>query len=278
MLMLSAVAARLGGPDTGEEQRQVNQVIKEARYRDGLTLHTAQAVRGDDILGHLLDHEPTVLHFSGHASDTGLYVLTPDGGDAPLVTEGLADLLAAAGKKVRLVVINACGTDLIAQELAKVAGCAIGYPGTVGDQVATTFAAQFYRCVGAGMALGPAHRAAAAVIRMYGAGESEIPVLHSVPETDPDTLHLLHPAYLPPPPEQGRVPNATAFLASRAGAKRYTVLVTGTTASEAHLRATLADKNMDVQWLQLDDGSESEQPTRINGTSHDPETARDEPG
>jgi len=253
--MLSAVAARLGGPDTGEEQRQVTQVIKEARYRDGLALHTAQAVRGDDILGHLLDHEPTVLHFSGHASDTGLYALAADGGDAPLITEGLADLLAAAGSKIRLVVINACGTDLIAQELAKVTGCAIGYPGRVPDQVAITFATQFYRCVGAGMPVGPAYRASAAVIRMYGAAEHEIPVLYSIAEADPDTLHLLHPAYFAPPPEQGRVPDATAFLAGRYGSKRYTVLVTGTTASEADLRATLADHNMDVQWLQLEDGT-----------------------
>lgn len=44
--VLSAVAGRLGGPDTGEEQRQVDRVVREARYRDGPALHTAQAVRG----------------------------------------------------------------------------------------------------------------------------------------------------------------------------------------------------------------------------------------
>ncbi|MEU7193263.1 hypothetical protein AB0B04_06855 [Streptomyces xinghaiensis] len=250
--MLSAVATRLGGPDTGTEQRQVDQVIRAARYRNGLALHTAQAVRGDDILGHLLDYEPTVLHFSGHASDTGVRVLAPDGGDVPLVTRGLADLLAAAGKKVRLVVLNACGTDFIARDLAQVTGCAIGYPGEVGDQTAITFAAQFYRCVGAGMAVGPAHRAAAAVIRMYGAGDGEIPVLHPGPAANPDILSLLHPAHLPPPPAQGRVPNTTAFLAHRTGTKRYYALVTGTTDSEEHLRAELASRNMNAQWIQVE--------------------------
>ncbi len=254
--MLSAVATRLGGPDTGEEQRQVDQIIRAARYRDGLALHTAQAVRGDDILGHLLDHEPTVLHFSGHASDTGLRVLTSDGGDAPMVTRGLADLLAAAGKAVRLVVLNACGTDPIARELAQATGCAIGYPGKVGDQTAITFAVQLYRCIGAGMAVGPAHQAAVAVTRMYGAGDGELATLHHGRSVDPATLHIVHPAHLVPLPEPGRVPNPTAFLAHRTGAKRYAALVTGTTESEANLRAELADRNMDAQWIQLEEGTE----------------------
>ncbi|MFD9398161.1 CHAT domain-containing protein [Streptomyces sp. NPDC060011] len=256
VLMLSAVATRLGGPDTGSEQRQVHQAIRAARYREGLALHTEQAVRGDDILGHLLDHEPTVLHFSGHASDTGVRVLASDGGDVPLVTQGLAELLAAAGKRLRLVVLNACGTDAVARELAQVTGCAIGYPGEVGDQMAITFAAQFYRCVGAGMAIGPAHQAAAAVIRMYGAEDGEIPILHPGPGADPDVLSLLHPAHLPPPPEQGQVPNTTAFLAHRTGAKRYYALVTGVTDSEERLRAELSSRNMNAQWIQVENNRE----------------------
>ncbi|MFF8424450.1 hypothetical protein ACF07Y_04735 [Streptomyces sp. NPDC016566] len=228
VLMLSAVAGRLGGPDTGEEQRQVDRVIREARYRDGLTLRTAQAVQGEDILGHLLDHEPTVL----------------------------GDLLAAAGKKVRLVVLNACGTDLIAQDLAEVTGCAIGYPAKVSDRMAITFATQFYRCVGAGIPVGPAHEAARAVIRMYGADENELPILRHSPAVNMDALHLLHPAFLPPPPAQGRIPDATAFLARGAGTKRYTLLATGTTDSETNLRAELASRDMNVQWIQLEETTE----------------------
>jgi hypothetical protein len=256
VLMLSAVAARPGGPDTGQEQRQVEQAIRAARYRDGLALRTAQSVQGDDLLGHLLDHEPAVVHFGGHADAGGLRVLTADGGDAPLVTEGLADLLGAAGARLRLVVLNACGTDSAARDLARVAGCAIGYPGRVNDRTAVTFAAQFYRCVGAGMAVGPAHRAATAVVRMYGAGESEIPVLHPGPGVNPDALSILAPAHFVPPPEQGRVPNATAFLARPTKSMHYTLLVTGSTDSEAGLRADLASMNMDVQWVRFEEGTE----------------------
>ncbi|MFI6153033.1 hypothetical protein ACIBCA_10100 [Kitasatospora sp. NPDC051170] len=179
-------------------------------------------------------------------------VATPDGGEAPLVTRGLADLLTAVGKKVRLVVLNACGTDPIAQDLAQVTGCAIGYPGKVDDRTAVTYAAQFYRRIGAGQAVGPAHPAAVAVIRMYGAGEHEIPELRCRPGANRDALHLLHPVHLPPLPEPGRVPDPTAFLAHRAGAKRYTVLLTGTTDSETHLRAELAGRNMSIQWIQVE--------------------------
>ncbi|MFD7029535.1 CHAT domain-containing protein [Streptomyces sp. NPDC059917] len=262
VLMLSAVATRLGGPDTGAEQREVVQVLRSARYREALTVHTAQAVRGEDILEHLLDRTPTVVHFSGHATDGGLRVLTVDGGDAPLVTAGLGDLLAAAGKGVRLVLLNACATSGVAEELAVTSGCAIGYPGRVGDGMAITFACQFYRCIGAGYAVGPAHRAAVAVTRMYGAEPGELAVLHHGPEVDPETWHLLHPAHLVPLPGTGIVPDPTAFLARRAGAKRFTAVVTGTTNSEALLRSALASTgDLEVQWIRIDDDTSTDHRT-----------------
>ncbi|MFJ7207135.1 CHAT domain-containing protein [Streptomyces sp. NPDC098789] len=259
VLMLSAVGTRLGGPDTGEEQRQVAQVVRSARYRDGLAVHTAQAVRGEDILEHLLERAPTVVHFSGHATDDGLRVLTTDGGDAPLVTAGLGDLLAAAGKGVRLVLLNACATNGAAEELARTAGCAIGYPGRVQDVMAITFAREFYRCVGAGLAVGPAHSAAVAVTVMYGAGAGERAVLHHAPGVDPETWHLLHPAHMVPLPGAGNVPDPTAFLAQRAGAKPFIALVTGTTNSEARLRSTLASTgDLEVQWIRIDDDTSTD--------------------
>jgi hypothetical protein len=54
------------------------------------------------------------------------------------------------------------------------------------------------------------------------------------------------------------VPDPTAFLAYRAGAKRFTAVVTGTTISETVLRSTLASAvgDLEVQWVQIDDTAE----------------------
>lgn len=252
--MLAAVAPHLGGPNTADEQRQVSDSIRASRYRDGLKLQPAQAVRGEDILGLVLDHAPTVIHFSGHATVDGLRVLTSDGGDAPMVTAGLGELLTSVGKAVRLAVLNACDSSAIAEELAQCVGCAIGYQGRVRDGLAQDFARDFYRCIGTGLAVGPAHRAAAAVAKQYGATDAELPRLHARADVDPETTYLLHPAHMPPLPGPGRLPNATAFLARRAAAKPFTVLLTGITDSEDGLRSRLSSAitDVEIQWIQID--------------------------
>ncbi|MFF8768587.1 CHAT domain-containing protein [Kitasatospora sp. NPDC015120] len=252
ILMLSAVAVRLGGPDTGEEQRQVTQTLRAARFRDGIRLETGQALQGKDILGHLLHHNPNVLHLSGHADESGLRVLTPAGGDAPMATKGLANLLAEVGKEVRLAFLNACATGAVARELAEVVGCAIGHPAKVRDDMAIMFADHFYQCIGTGMTVGPSFRAAQAALGMYVTDEASLPVLHHRADVNPDALHLLHPAFMPPPSAPGRAPDATAFLARRAGAKQFIALVTGSAESEAELRAEFIEKNVDILWIRED--------------------------
>ena len=42
--------------------------IRSAEYRDTLELVSAWAVRPDDLQQLLLQHQPHVVHFSGHGS------------------------------------------------------------------------------------------------------------------------------------------------------------------------------------------------------------------
>ncbi|MEU9306234.1 CHAT domain-containing protein [Streptomyces sp. NPDC048256] len=269
VLMLSAVGTQRGGPDTGREQREVAQVIQVVRYREALALQTAPAVQGEDILPLLLAHDPTVLHFSGHAANDGLRVLTADGGDAPLDTDGLGELLAAAAKGIRLAVLNACYTEAAADKLAQITGCAIGYPERVDDQTTIAFARSLYHCVGTGMSVGAAHRAAVASLWTFGTPEHLRPRLKSRPDVEPEACFLLNAAHQVPATRPGALPDPTALTARQAGsAKKFTALITGTAASEATLRAGLASTfdGMEVEWMRFDDTDNTMQSPGREGT------------
>ena len=53
------------------EAKKVEQVLERARKRDDFKLVTKWAVTDVDLRRALLDHEPEIVHFSGHGTGTG---------------------------------------------------------------------------------------------------------------------------------------------------------------------------------------------------------------
>ena len=54
-----------------DEVKKVEQVLERARKRDDFKLVMKWAVTDDDLRRALLDHEPEIVHFSGHGTGTG---------------------------------------------------------------------------------------------------------------------------------------------------------------------------------------------------------------
>lgn len=50
----------------GEEIREIKEGLKRAKRREQFIIETVEAVRYRDISRSLLEHEPQILHFSGH--------------------------------------------------------------------------------------------------------------------------------------------------------------------------------------------------------------------
>src|SRR5687768_14148363 len=53
-----------------EESRAIDQALRQAEYRDRFEIRQHWAVRIADLQGHLLRHQPHIVHFSGHGSKT----------------------------------------------------------------------------------------------------------------------------------------------------------------------------------------------------------------
>jgi hypothetical protein len=159
-----------------EEIRAITAQIRSADYRDALELVSGWAVRPDDLQQLLLQHKPQIVHFSGHGTlklasrvtaqnilpsapdmdvnivgRVGQLELTGEDGQVhPTSKAALLNLFNVLSDRVRLVLLNACHSEGIAETLAEVIPCTIGMNGEISDDAAIAFSTAFYRGLGFG--------------------------------------------------------------------------------------------------------------------------------
>src|SRR3989442_15233489 len=77
-----------------EEMHAIEQKLRAAEHRAALVFRSAWAVRPDDLLQLLNQHQPHIVHFSGHGSGKGLSLVGNDGRDNLGTTRALKMLFA----------------------------------------------------------------------------------------------------------------------------------------------------------------------------------------
>jgi esterase/lipase superfamily enzyme len=128
------------------EVREIKQRLGEAEAGRQYRVETEWAVRATDLSKLLMQHEPVIVHFSGHGSPTGDIVLQDEmGKPAPLALNRLAHLFQILKSSPDCVVLNACYSLEKANALANHVGCVVGMEKAIGDPSAMRFAAGFYR-------------------------------------------------------------------------------------------------------------------------------------
>lgn len=133
--------------------------------RDQLRFESRWATSVDDLLRHLTERQPTVLHFSGHGRGTGELILQDEhGAPQPLSTRALARVIGAAAHNVRLIVLNACYSTAQAAALCREVECVIGMDGAIADRAARVFATRLYGALGSGRSVGNAVEQAIAAL------------------------------------------------------------------------------------------------------------------
>ncbi|WP_409055519.1 diguanylate cyclase domain-containing protein [Streptomyces sp. SYP-A7185] len=151
ILLVAANPADTGRLALDEEMRLIQQRTEQSPHAGQLEFVPVWAARADDLLREINRHAPTMLHFSGHSSLSGLELVGDDkrakvvSGEAVL---RLLDLPAAASVKV--VLLNSCYSSTMAKAIAHETRCAIGTIEPWGDEQAALFSASFYRAFGFG--------------------------------------------------------------------------------------------------------------------------------
>jgi hypothetical protein len=158
--MILFVAANPDGTDPlrlGEECAEIQRELKMTPHRDDFQFESRWAVSIDELMRHMMELDPTVMHVSGHGDCSGGVLLQDEQGRAqPVSARALAMMVEAAARRVRVVVLNACYTTIQADALRAKVDCVVGMTGAIGDVAARAFAIRFYGALGNRRSIGNA--------------------------------------------------------------------------------------------------------------------------
>jgi len=165
------LAANPSGTDPralDREARAMQVELQRSGFRERFELVTRWAAEPLDLLRELRAIKPTVFHFSGHGGQDGLFFQSPSG-DVRVVSPGaIAETFGAVGSSVKLVVLNACYSDVQADALLAHVGCVVGMNGGIHDDAARNFAIGFYGGLGERESVAAAYKQGCAAINLEG--------------------------------------------------------------------------------------------------------------
>jgi CHAT domain-containing protein len=160
-----------------EEFRDIQTKIRAADCRDQVVLVSKWAMRADDLLQALNEHQPQIVHFSGHGNSSHLAFIAENGGEHFVTTEALCSLFRTCRGKIRIALLNACFTATQAEAIAKEIECVIGMLISIGDRAAKVFSASFYRALAFGKSAQEAFDQGIVALQLENIPEDKIPRL-----------------------------------------------------------------------------------------------------
>ena len=177
-----------------EEARSIQEKIRLSEYRDSVQFESRWATRSSDILQAINETNPTIVHFSGHGAENGdLSLLNPDGSTRIVTKEAITMAMSTASDTIRLVVFNACFSEVQAKSVVEHIEAAIGMADSIRDDTACAFAAQLYSSIGFGLSLQTSFNQAIAELLLENIPGESIPQIFSRHDVDPSDIILVKP-------------------------------------------------------------------------------------
>jgi hypothetical protein len=159
-----------------EECAAIERELRLSTHRDDFQFVSRWAVSIDELLRHLNELNPTVIHFSGHGSgEDGLLLQDEHGQPQPVSARALAMIIDAAAQGAQLVVLNACCTTVQAEAMRAKVDCVVGMAGAIGDHAARAFATRFYGALGHRRSIGNAVDQAVAALAAKQLPDEAVP-------------------------------------------------------------------------------------------------------
>lgn len=177
-----------------EEARLIKDMVRKSKHRDSISFDSQWAVQPMDVLQAINEVQPTIVHFSGHGSDTDQIVFQDKNGNTKLVSqEAIVQTMMASSSDIRLVFFNTCYSYNQAEAVTKHVEAAIGMNTSIGDEAARVFSSQFYSSIGFGLSIKSAFEQAKALVMMEGLDEEDTPELFVQEGLDANDLIIVRP-------------------------------------------------------------------------------------
>lgn len=132
------------------EIRELKEALRRSLNRERFEVVWEVAVKRTDLYDYILETKPQIVHFCGHSTKQGLF-LEDDQGQATVVSKQvITHLLKNFADRIECVLLNACDSENLADELGQHLNYVIGMSQEVRDDAAIAFAKAFYAALGAG--------------------------------------------------------------------------------------------------------------------------------
>jgi tetratricopeptide (TPR) repeat protein len=163
LLFLSAEPFGRGHINIKGEIQAVRKKIAASRQGERFEFIEEADVQLDALPGLLTQHQPHIVHFTGHGTEEGNLLLLGDDGEE---VEASPELLTAYLRNLRLdgrlcvALFNCCHSDRVARAAVRTLDCAIGMTEEIPDQAAPAFAGDFYLMLASGTSVKDAYETA----------------------------------------------------------------------------------------------------------------------
>lgn len=178
----------------GDECAQIQRELQLAPHRDDFRFESRWAVSVDELMRHMTELDPTVIHFSGHGGGSAGLLLQDEQGQPHTVSErALVMMVGAAARNARLIVLNACYSAVQAEALRARIDCVVGMEGAIGDAAARAFAMRFYGALGNRRSIGNAFAQGVAALAAKQPHSERLPRCVTRDGVDADRIVLYPP-------------------------------------------------------------------------------------
>ncbi len=159
------------------EVKKIKQALERSRNREHWQIESNEAATVEDLRRALLDHNPTILHFSGHGEGgAGLCFEDDQGFTHPAQAGALAKLLHHFKDRLKCVVLNACYSAIQAEAIRQEINYVVGMQAAIDDESAAKFAVSFYDAVFAGTNFRVAFDLGCTAIDLHNLPGSDVPM------------------------------------------------------------------------------------------------------
>lgn len=174
------------------EMKDILGKLRNGLKRDAFEFASEFCIQPGELQDVLMNHQPHILHFSGHGTGTqGIALEDFSGNTVMLNTNILARLVKLLKDNLRMVVLNACHTKEQAVALSETIDFTIGMNRPILDEAARVFAAYFYQALAHGRTVQEAFESGLIQLEMNGISGSDIPELIIRRGVDPTKPFLI---------------------------------------------------------------------------------------
>lgn len=173
-----------------DEIEAIRTSLQRSDYGTRFTLKTVERADQARFWEETLLYRPHILHFAGHAQESGELFVHGTHGHATLPLNALLEFFAALRPDLQCMTFNACNSVGLARRIADTFGCTIGIVGNVSNGSCIGFSQQFYLALSHGRSIRSAFSFARSfVLAAHRNDADRFQIFHS-PAVDPDAVRF----------------------------------------------------------------------------------------